>query len=347
MKTKIKLSFLILLFATQVYAVEITQMPSVKAGFFQHIFSAIKKCKLNVRCYFEPKLGTSVTEISGSTLISAFPTIHNTNVNNLNDGKIENASSSIAAITTLSNLTETGVLASSTFRGSAVGIPYGGTGSTTLSSNRVLLGSGANSISTVVGFGTPGQTLQSSGSGNAPTWEANTTDENATYHWTGTHDFDGRINFNSSSLINATGTTLIKNLNASSSAANPIYLNGIDYAFPSVEGASSTVITTNGSGTLIWDTPQSMELLATITASGSPIALGATGLPSRAHFQVIFSTTGKTTIDSINMLFNGDNGNNYTRVNFSDYVRISGSNNAAAIGLDVAAGTTTPQFFQI
>src|SRR3990167_5967223 len=153
MKTKIKLSFLILLFATQVYAVEITQMPQVRAGFFQRIFSVVKECKLNVKCYFQPKLGVSVTEISGSTLISAFPTIHNTNVNNLNAGKIENSTTSVQSITTLSNLVTVGTLTSGSLGSgfTTVAVARGGTGSTTLSSNQILLGSTTNAVNVVQG----------------------------------------------------------------------------------------------------------------------------------------------------------------------------------------------------
>ena len=82
---------------------------------------------------------------------------------------------------------------------------------------------------------------------NIPNIKSNTIDSNyiatsSSYTWTGNHSF--------SSTFNATGTTLIKNLNASSTVANPMVLNGLSYSMPAEHGASSTVLATNGAGAL-------------------------------------------------------------------------------------------------
>src|SRR3990167_898154 len=255
MKQNLKIGALVLglLFATNVLAVEIIPLPEFTAQ--ESFIHKIWRCKFSISCYREPRLGVSVTEISGSTLISAYPTIQNANVNALNDGKIENSTTSVAAITTLSNLVTVGTLTSGSLGSgfTTVVVGRGGTGSTTLSANQVLLGNGTGNIGVVVGWGLLGQGLLSNGGTLAPTWQAITTDQTANYIWSGTNTFNNQAVFGSS--INATGTALIQQLNASSTAANPIVLNGVSLNTPSVQGASSTVLKNNGSGSLIWDFP--------------------------------------------------------------------------------------------
>lgn len=55
----------------------------------------------------------------------------------------------------------------------------------------------------------------------------------------------------------STGTTTVS---AANLLTNPFVLNTIAYVFPSTRGASSTVLTENGSGTLRWITPQATVL---------------------------------------------------------------------------------------
>jgi len=50
------------------------------------------------------RLGSSITTIAGGDTISSSRTVINTNFSNLNNGKIENSTTSVAAITTLANL---------------------------------------------------------------------------------------------------------------------------------------------------------------------------------------------------------------------------------------------------
>ena len=81
------------------------------------------------------------------------------------------------------------------------------------------------------------------------------------YTWTGAHIFSSTVDISgattltglfSSSATSTMATTTVTKLTASADTANPIYLNGIDYAFPSTESASSTVLSTDGSGGLSW-----------------------------------------------------------------------------------------------
>src|SRR3990167_7987998 len=57
-------------------------------------------------------LGASITTIAATDTIRDSRAVINTNFSNLNSDKIENSSSSIAAITTLSNLVTVGTLTS-------------------------------------------------------------------------------------------------------------------------------------------------------------------------------------------------------------------------------------------
>lgn len=220
-KTKILIIFFLLFSAVTAHATTIYPLP-------ESFLAKIWRCKWHLSCYKE-KLGATITTINASDLIKDSRSTINTNFSNLNSYKIENATSSVAAITTLSNLTETGVLASSTFRGSAVGIPYGGTGSTTLSSNQVLLGNGTGAIGVVSGFGTSNQLLTSNGISTAPSWQTAATDQSLNYTWTGFHAFNAatttlgagsKFGIGTSSpftLLGVAGTITTNNINATSS----------------------------------------------------------------------------------------------------------------------------------
>ena len=193
---------ILLLVSTAAYAVDI--IPIHRQNFFSRTVSKIKECKWKIPCYWEKKLGVSLTAITGATLISDLDTVLTTNFDALNDGKIENSTTSVAAITTLSNLVSVGTLTSGSLGSgfTAVVVARGGTGSTTLSSNQVLLGNGTGNITVVNGWGTSGQFLTSGGGVAAPTWTTSAIDEAGNYTWTGNHIF------NRSTTTNATTTSL-------------------------------------------------------------------------------------------------------------------------------------------
>ena len=202
----------------------------------------------------EEKVGATITTINATDLISDSRATINTNFSNLNSDKIEVASTSIGNITSLPGLTTAGSLVTvGTLTSGGLGAGFtnisvarGGTGSTTLAAYHVLVGSSTNAIGTALGLGTSGQFLTSQGASAPPNWTTSAIDQAGTYAWTGYHSWTANTN--------NTGNAYFQDLNASSSAANPILLNGIDYAFPASEGASSTVLSTNGTGSLIWRT---------------------------------------------------------------------------------------------
>src|SRR3990167_9137649 len=120
------------------------------------------------------KLGATITTINAADRITDSRSTINTNFANLNTDKIEVATTSVGNITTLSNLVTVGTLTSGSLGSgfTTVVVGRGGTGSTTLSANQVLLGNGTGNISVVSGLGSTDQVLTSNGASSAPTWRS-------------------------------------------------------------------------------------------------------------------------------------------------------------------------------
>lgn len=190
------------------------------------------------------KLGATITSIAGTDTISSSRTTINTNFTNLNNDKIEVSTTTLPFLITLSNLTTVGTITSGTWNGTAIAVNKGGTGTTSPSIYQVMLGNGSNGLTVASSTGTSGQFLTSNGANAYPSWQTSSIDQTANYNWT--------------------GTNLFKNLNASSTAANPIVLNGLSLNTPSSHGASSTVLATDGSGSFTWAS-YSRKLAGTIT----------------------------------------------------------------------------------
>lgn len=207
------------------------------------------------------KLGATITTILGTDRLSDSRTVINTNFANLNSDKIEDD------VATLSSLTSIGIVDTGTWNADILTVAYGGTGSSTLSANQVLLGNGTTQLDVVVGFGTSGQFLTSNGAATAPTWETSAVALGDDYTWTGTHIFNTNV-LTVNAGLNSTATTTIA---ASSVLGNALVLNSIAYAFPSSDGASTTALMTNGSGGLSWNTIQ------TIVNTDVPKSVGSAG----------------------------------------------------------------------
>jgi len=199
-----------------------------------------------------PLVGTSITTILGSDTLSSSRTTINNNFTALNSGKLETTVTSVPTITTLAGLTTAsslstvGTISGGVWNATAIGVSKGGTGTTTLSANQILLGNGASGFTTTNGWGSSGQLLTSAGNGVAPTWSSASFDTTVSYNLTGP-------------------SILIKNLSASSTVANPLALNGVNYSFPSSIQASSTFLTTSASGAVLWEYPNPRTLQADTT----------------------------------------------------------------------------------
>ena len=170
--------------------------------------------------------GATITTIAATDTVRDSRTTINNDLINLNNDKIEVATTSIGNITTLSNLASIGTIITGVWNGTVVTATYGGTGSSTLSSNRVLLGNGTGVLKNVVD-GTSGQFLTNQGVGTAPTWTTAAVDTALNYTWTGNHIFTRATttnatttNFYSQRAVIASSTiasTTVGALNATSS----------------------------------------------------------------------------------------------------------------------------------
>src|SRR3990167_7980066 len=157
------------------------------------------------------KLGVTITNIAGTDTIKDSRATINTNFSNLNTGKIEVGTTSVASITTLGGLTTAsslatvGTITSGTWNGSVIDVARQGTGTTSPSLYQVLLGNGANGITVASSTGTTGQFLTSNGGGAYPSWQTSAVDQGINYTWTGNHTFNGAT----TTLKTTSGTTTV------------------------------------------------------------------------------------------------------------------------------------------
>lgn len=184
---------------------------------------------LTTEYWFSDNLG-AFTELTSSDKMSAFPTVYNANLAKT----IEVGITTIPSITSLTGLVSApslatiGTITTGVWNGTIVGAEFGGTG---LSNPTGIIWSNGN-IFAPIASGTSGQVLTSNGNDDAPTFQTYAFNESGNYTFTGDNTFTG------TTTLSATTT-----------------LMGVDYIFPSTEGASSTSLTTDGSGNLSWQYP--------------------------------------------------------------------------------------------
>lgn len=267
------------------------------------------------------KLGSTITNIAGTDTLSSSRTTINNNFTNLNNGKIEYSSTSIAAVTTLANLVTVGTITSGTWTGSVIDVARQGTGTTSPSPYQVVLGNGALGLTIASSTGTSGQFLTSNGAGAYPSWQTSAVDQGLGYNWTGNHIFAS----SSHVLLAVRDFT----------ATGTIKLAGIPYTFPSVQTASSSVLMTNNSGVLTWNSAEWQELAATSTTYATtsiPLTIAA-----RRFIKVEISIPSKNSAVVSVLNFNSEmDGANYGWKAFEDgalspeniksYIALSGQN---------------------
>ena len=140
--------------------------------------------------------GSSITTINATDTLKDSRTTINDNFTALNAGKIENASTSIAAITTLNNLTSAsslatiGTITTGVWSGTAIAVGKGGTGTTSPSQYQIILGNGSAGLTVASSTGTSGQFLTSNGTAAYPNWTTSSIDQSLNYTWTGNHYFN-------------------------------------------------------------------------------------------------------------------------------------------------------------
>jgi hypothetical protein len=243
-------------------------------------------------------LGATITTIDGSDKLKDSRVVINTNFTNLNTDKMEwsswYATTSAPQLTTLSNLVTVGTITSGTWNGTTITVSRGGTGSTTLSANNVLLGNGTSAIINVPA-GTSGQFLTASTTGNPPYWASASVNQGDNYTWTGTHTFNGTTTANN---LLISSSTITQWPSASTSIATKGYVD--DYASCISTATTSqyfwtkntTVVTVSG------ETPTKKKEIVvwcegTITALIETYHNGGTGVPQARLYKndVAFGST--------------------------------------------------------
>lgn len=131
-----------------------------------------------------PKLG-AFTQLVSTNQISNFPTTYNANL----DKTIEVGTTSVASITTLSNLVSVGTITTGTWNATALSVSKGGTGTTSPSAYMVMLGDAANGLTMASSTGTSGQFFTSNGPGLYPSWQSASVNQTSDYVWSGQHTF--------------------------------------------------------------------------------------------------------------------------------------------------------------
>jgi hypothetical protein len=296
--------------ASPVFATTIIPI-QLKPSLFENISTKIQICKLDVFCYFKKNLGTTISTITGTETVSyALKTTTNNNFTALNNGKVETSTTTMYLITSLPNLATApnlatiGTITTGIWNATAIPVNKGGTGSTSPSLYQVMLGNGSNGLTVASSTGTTGQYLVSNGTGAYPSWQTSAIDQTLDYNLTGSK-------------------VRIKNLSASSTAANPITLNGLDYSTPSVRAASSTVLTENGAGVLTWIAPNPTVLLNDGTINSAQFATTTLMIPA--------GTMGVNDSLEITMITNIINGSGSVKAQLIQIGTGSASTTVAAI----------------
>ncbi len=267
----------------------------------------------------EPRLGSTITTISGSDTLSSSRTTINNNFANLNTDKLE--ISTWYASTSMTQLVKVGTLTTGTWNATTIGVPYGGTGSTTLSFGQVLIGNSAGNIGVVSGYGTSGQFLTSNGTGAAPTWQSSAIDQTQAYLWSGNHNF--------------TANTYIKTLLASSTIQISNGGTGISLVFPTSNSIGAFV--NNGSGTVGFTNPPrytgaSNTNFGTANAYASTTIanIPASFMTASSTIEVIGDDNCSHTSGALSCTFYLRTGTGVTLASYSHGTGSSGNNNADA-----------------
>jgi hypothetical protein len=313
---KLKKLFILFLitFSLTAYAVEIIPL---KETFWQKIW----RCKISISCY--NALGSTITNIAGGDIISSSRTTINTNFTNLNNGKIEVSTTTLPLITTLSGLTSAtslstvGTIITGTWSATSIAVGKGGTGTTSPSAYFVLLGDGTNGITIASSTGSSGQFLTSNGAGAYPSWQTSAVSQSINYNFT-------------SSYFG------VKNLNASSTSANPLVLNGVSINTPSTQGASSTVWVNDGTGKFISEKPN-MEFLAGVKLAGASTTV-TLSIPQRLSYYIQFLSEKEA---GGNLLFQINNDATANAYKLSSFVNRGAKETATSTSFQISNNDAT------
>jgi len=153
------------------------------------------------------------------------------------------------------------------------------------------------------------------------------TDLTEAFTWTGAH------------IFNTATTTFNSGVDIEADAVAPVIFNGVEWEYPSADGASSTPFKTDGNGKIVLQ-PDDWRLLAATTTEGA-FSTATTTFTAPDHIRVYFDLVSMSSADNFTVRFNGDSGSNYGFKTINDIVvetETAGGNNIV-VG---ATATTSP-----
>ena len=245
-------------------------------------------------------LGTTVATFAGITLSS--PTFVTPALGTPSSGTLTSCSGynsnslsgvTLASTVITSSLTTVGTIGTGTWQGTAVGVGYGGTGSTTLTANNVLLGNGTSALQAVAP-GTSGNVLTSNGT----TWTSGTPAAGAPtgsiLMWSTTTAPTGYLICNGSAVSRTTYATLFGVVSTTFGTGDgtttfnlPNYNDkmaigaGGSYALAATGGSSSTTLATTNL--------PSHNHTATPSLTGTPSLSASSSVTDPGHYHYMFN----------------------------------------------------------
>lgn len=150
--------------------------------------------------------------------------------------------------------------------------------------------------------------------------------------------FDFTQLFTFSGGLTSTATTTLAGSNVLS---NAVVIRSVPYAFPSSQGASSTVLSDDGLGNLSWE-GQNWQLLVSTTTT-QDMKYATTTFPGVAHLKVFVNLTGISGGSDVQFFFNNDVGNNYAAESSFDFGAPAKNSTFGTLFLDII-GSTSPRF---
>lgn len=194
----------------------------------------------------------ALTNISGTDQLSAYPTVQNANntvINTALNNLIGTTTSN--QLTSLPNQDTTGTITTGIWNGTPITVPYGGTGSTTLSAFHLLIGSSTNAVDVVNGLGTSGQILTSQGDGLPPYWNSAAFDTTQNYSLTGNWLWNAAASSSLFAVLNTlyVGSTATSTIQGSTSGTSQLqgYLNVLGSGTATSTFSSNLVVSNNAS----------------------------------------------------------------------------------------------------
>lgn len=259
-------------------------------------------------------LGTSTLATGGILYGNGTSAVQVTN-STANAVLVTNASATPSFTTTLPQavqlkITSVGTIATGVWNGTIVTVPFGGTGTSALTANSVLLGNGTAAISAVANA-TSGYILTSTGPGTAPTFQASAAGGTASLPGLSVFGVTGTATATGSAITGTTdqvlrvspsGTALVfGSVNLSTSAAVTGYLN---FANITSIAALSVAANSSSAATTMTAVSGTTDQVLRVASSGTSLGFGQINLSTSAAVTGSLPFASMTSLAALSVLGN-------------------------------------------